>query len=81
MRIRDVTGNWFVHVRHVHWKRVGTVLGALAAAWVFLHGIVPEPWHDYLAGILAFLSTFIASLLKAERAPRRLNDGGSACSY
>jgi predicted benzoate:H+ symporter BenE len=67
MIIMHAIGSWFVHVKHADWKRVGTLLGALAAAWVFLHGIVPEPWHDYLAGILAFLSTFIASLLKAER--------------
>ena len=75
MNIMDVIKDWFVHVKHADWKRVGTVLGALVVAWVFLQGVVPEPWHDYVAGILAFLSTFIATLLKAEKAL----DGGSAC--
>ena len=67
MRIRDVIKEWFVHVKYVDWKRVGTVLSALVVAWVCLQGVVPEPWHHYLAGVLAFLSTFIATLLKAEK--------------
>ena len=68
MNIRGVIKDWFVHVEHVDWKRVGTVLSALVVAWVCLQGVVPEPWHHYLAGVLAFLATFIATLLKAEKA-------------
>ncbi len=68
MKIMDVIKNWFIHVKDADWKRIGTVLSALVVAWVFLQGIVPEPWHNYVAGILAFLSTFIATLLKAEKA-------------
>ncbi len=75
MNIMDVIKDWFVHVKRADWKRIGTVLSALVVAWVFLQGVVPEPWHDYVAGILAFLSTFIATLLKAEK----LKSGGSAC--
>ncbi len=75
MNIMDVIKDWFVHVNHADWKRIGTVLSALVVAWVFLQGVVPEPWHDVVAGILAFLSTFIATLLKTEK----LNSGGSAC--
>ncbi len=71
----DVIKDWFVHVKRADWKRIGTVLSALVVAWVFLQGVVPEPWHDYVAGTLAFLSTFIATLLKAEK----LDAGGSAC--
>ncbi len=75
MNIRHVLQDWFVHVKKADWRRIGTVLSALVVAWVFLQGIVPEPWHNYVAGMLAFLSTFIATLLKAERRC----EGGSAC--
>ncbi len=68
MNIMNVIKDWFIHVKDADWKRIGTVLSALVVAWVFLQGIVPEPWHNYVAGILAFLSTFIATLLKAEKA-------------
>lgn len=57
----------FLNFKEVSWTKVAVVLGALVVAWGFLQGVVPEPWHDRLFGIISFLATFISILLKASK--------------
>ncbi len=54
----------FHEFEHFNWKKVAWVFGALAAAWAFLQGVVPEPWHDRLLGVWGFLAAFITTLIK-----------------
>jgi hypothetical protein len=52
---------------HINWAKVSIVLCALIAGWAFLQNIVPEPYHDIMFGVLSFVSTFIAAILKANK--------------
>ncbi len=67
----DQTINWLhthFQLKNISWLKVGIVFGALALSWWALHGVVPEPWHDRLQGIVTFLAVFITTLMKAAKA-------------
>ena len=66
-KLWSVWHQFFTKLARVSWPRVLVVLTAAIAGWSFLQGVVPEPWHDRLFGVLSFVLIFIASLMKAEK--------------
>lgn len=60
--------NKHFQLKNISWLKVAIVIGALALSWWALQGVVPEPWHDRLQGVLTFVAVFIGILMKAAKA-------------
>lgn len=51
----------------IDWVKVSVFTAATIAAWAVLQGIVPEPWHDKVGGVIAAVAAFIGVILKGDK--------------
>ena len=58
----------FHKINELDWVKASVFMGAVIVGWLALQGIVPEPLHDKIGGVMTAVAAGIGFWLKGNKA-------------